>query len=308
MTPGENEITAPTTPQSADVVELLEQAPISAEAYSDQSAANIEAMLSGLQEVNPPTTPEGAEGENTPTTPTLKLDPATIGLIEYEGEQLTQEQFVERMSKGKDATKKWQQAAQLKAEAESVKEQAEQWNQLETVFTQFGPEKAIAMLAQSYNVANPATSQPQVDLEDFSDNEKMLYAQLQQAEAKMKQFEANNKQLTSVLNSLDEYVKEQRVGETASSIAAAIQAEYGVQVTPSELRASVERTGINDLTASWLKENASALVKKTFVKGHNQAAAPKPNSPTGQSNSFSTKGLRASEIHANISKGLVPSD
>ncbi len=224
---------------------------------------------------------------------------------ELDGELIPQEQAREWLSKGRDATRKWQEAADLKREAEAQLQRVQWADELERIWSS-GPEgqrRVIEGLQQQAGYQPTTQTQQELGIaqDELSDEGRFL---LQQNTALKQELNQTRQQMAKALESLEQYVGEQRTGDQAAQTAARLKSEWGVDVQPSQLREAVKRTGIQDMEGAWLKEN-KALLRTA------PGAAPqvKPNTPQGHDKTFDPNSpeMSADRMFNLLLKGYQPS-
>lgn len=235
---------------------------------------------------------------NKPGTSTTDNQESTQPALELDGEQIPLEQAREWLSKGRDATRKWQEAADLKRQAEAQLQRVQWVDELERAW-QAGPEGQRAVIDSLQRMAGFQTPQgPQLNPDDLSDEGRILAqqnAQLRQEITHVRQ------EMAKALESFERYVGDQRITDEAAQTAARLKSEWGVDVQPHQLREAAKRQGIQDLEAAWLKENKALL--------RQPAAEPKPKSPVGRDKTFdpNASGMSADRMFRLLVQGYEPS-
>lgn len=235
--------------------------------------------------------------------------------IDFEGERIPIEQAQEWLSKGKDATRKWQEAADLKREAEAKLQKAQWVEELEMAW-QSGPDgqknvidSLMRMAGFENNMLAPNNSglPANIDLDDISDEGKLLFAENKQLKSEILQMKSH---FDRALQTFEGYVNENKFMDQAQSTAQKLKAEFGAEVTAQELRDIVKKTGVQDFEAAWLKENVDNLKKGMFQAGHEAASKKKPNSPGGSTRTFNVNdpGMTADKMARLLREGFVPSE
>ena len=294
----------------------VEQAPEVTQVQSFQEIADYSPITSEERESwTNPSSIELADMEAPPAEEEVEVPQEeqeqlpTDGFISLDGEQIPVDQAREWLSKGKDATKKWQEASELKRQAEADIQRVQYVSEMESVWNS-GPQGQVAVITALQKMAgiDPTTpSYEPVKSEDLSDEGRMLVNE----NNRLKQEVATIKhQFDQVINRMEEYVQAQKGQDLASQTAVQLKAEYGVEVTAKDLNDSINRTGIKDYEASWLKENKENLKKGIFKAGVEQAKAKKPNMPGGNTRTFDPNDpkLTADKMISLFKQGFVPKE
>lgn len=239
------------------------------------------------------------DGKPAPTKPPEPVSEVTIGDKSY-----SQELLAELVSKGEGFTRNSMALADQRRALEPVIQLQEYLNQLppegrEELF------KLGAQIDERYRqgtppaAAVPISAPPPaapvpvilegIEEKDLSDEGVALYKVIQAQAARSSQDTAlirglvnQVRELGGVLPDIQGFIADVQGDKQAAATAAAIKAEWGVDVTPQQLRENARATGISDMEAAWLKVNKQAIVAGTFKQGHQQGAREKPRAPGRQ--------------------------
>jgi hypothetical protein len=172
----------------------------------------------------------------------------------------------ELISKGKNATQKWQEAAELRREAEAEKELAEQMRALRNRWEQ-DPDAVLSELQAARGT--PQKTRYDIDEDTLTENERKLY----DYNRKMAE------QLDSALQKLDRadwLAKEVAADKQAQIVAEKLEQQFGQRISALDLRRLMEKHGTSNPETAWKAEYFGHTVQKE--------SKPKPNipSPTGK--------------------------
>lgn len=258
--------------------------------------------------------------------------------VDIDGEQIPVDEAKKLLSMGRDATKKWQEASEMRKSAETLMEQYTWVQDMQRAWLS-GPEgqrQVIDILAAEagYTPAvgnaqapgnNQAPGTSSTKLEDYglsdsdlSDEGRALFQIVKNLEAQNAHLMGQNQALTKTLKTFESYVEDQRADSSTQQIAAQIRAEFGAEVTSAQLRQLVKDTGINDPYAAWLKSNARNLFKNSGAPASNNNKAqgnqqgsgrtqqPKPNAPGGHGKTFNPNDYTPDQTLRMLIKGYQP--
>lgn len=235
--------------------------------------------------------------------------------IELEGEQIPLDQAREWLSKGKDATRKWQEAAELKREAEAQLQRVQWVQELENAWNA-GPQgqraviESLSKMAGIDTVTNgqPTNMQhPTIDPQDLSDEGRVLF---QENAALRQELQAMKNTVDRVIGTFEGYVNENKYMDQAQLTAQKLKEDFGAEVSAQELREIAKKTGVQDFEAAWLKENKDQIKKGMFQAGHQAGSRKKPNSPGGSTRTFNVNDpkLGPDKMAELLRAGYVPSE
>lgn len=127
-------------------------------------------------------------------TPEENPQPADTDYFSLDGEQIPIEQAREWISKGKDATKKWQEASELKKQADAQLQRAQWVDELERVWS-MGPEGQKAVIDSLTKMSGIPTQGNQVlssnlNYDELSDEGRVFMSENQQLKAELNHCEA----------------------------------------------------------------------------------------------------------------------
>jgi hypothetical protein len=119
----------------------------------------------------------------------------------------------------------------------------------------------------------------------------------------------HQQQLTDLHKALEPvkgFVAHTQAEKTAQAAAATIKAQYGQDISPQQLIALSDKTGITDPISAWRSENFDSML--TGVKPTTQTVKRKPNSPTVGAKTFdpNAEGMTADRISALMQQGFEP--
>lgn len=263
--------------------------------------------------------------------------------ILIDGEQIPYEDARKFLSMGKDATKKWQEASEMKRTAESLMEQHTWVQDMQRAWGS-GPDgqrQVIEILAQeagmvlvddgnnkqvvvSHNNGGNHGGQQSLTLDsyglnesDLSDEGQALYAIIKNLEQKNTHLATHNTQLNSALTKFEQFVEEQKSTAQHQTVAKQLTSEFGLQVTVQDIQRAMLDTKVQDPYAAWLKANAKNVMRSGNSASSRQqqptAAAAvvrnsnKPNSPAaGHGKTFDPNKYGPDKVFEMLMKGYEP--
>ncbi len=215
--------------------------------------------------------------------------------------RLRPEELRDLVEKGLDYTRKTQQLAEERRRFQELE-------QLYEVYSQLDDEARNAVVEAVRRTAQPEEVPLSQQLraagydEDYVQAIEALEARNMSLAQKVTQLEAS---LSGMLPELQAIIQEVKGDAEAREVAARMKASMGIEVSPEELRAAQEATGIQDMEAAWLKANAKNLVAGAYRSGHQTGRRARPVSPAGESRAIDLANMTADEILAAINSGLI---
>jgi len=247
---------------------------------------------------------EDAGDDATPTQDATQSENADDPDITVGGVTLPQSAWLDLEKAGnihKAATEKFQEAARIKEEFGPAKEFFDMWEQ--------GPEaqkRIIEELQKMHTAAvgqpNQATVAQNVDLEDMTDTERALYAQIQAMQAQLTQF---TQSVSPVITDLRGFVDGEKTSRKTLEAVREIKAKHGIDFTPEQVMQFTEN-GITDPVKAM--DFIKPMLGKAFNTGQ-QAAVQKPAAPSGHGGrtfDASSSEISGDEAFKLMMKGYVP--
>ena len=268
------------------------QADIEPVSLQSLSIEELEAQMAKMEgnttaSEDPDETPEPDE-EQEEETPTESDQAQPEYAFTLGDEAFTADQLAEMIPKAKDYTKKTQELAAQRKEVEQLKQVTDTWNSqpemrpviLQHMAQQLTPEQR-AQIGLGVSSPSTQTADPDIDLDELTDNEQAIYLKGQREIATLK---AQLSEVSPLLGQLKQMVEQQAQEKTislaAQQAANALNMELGVTgITPESVAAAMKETGLQDAEAAWLKVNRKSLLTAGVKQGVQQAVVNKPNAP-----------------------------
>jgi uncharacterized protein YidB (DUF937 family) len=282
-------------------------------ALDDDDANNPAANVAGGGDTSQPFRIEGGK---------VQFGDKEFDLSEFQG---IVEKGVNASEANKAATAKFQEAAQLR---EQLQTEMAQYGQLKAVAEDLAtlPEEAQMAVFQFADAVqkqvqagvftpgalplaeSAAVNVPYAVPQDFKPHERLknfteltdegqaivaaLMPTIHQLAADNKRLNQQVQQVGKVLPEVTRFVGDSKATQQQAAAIAAIQGEYGRQVTVGELAKAMQDTGIPNPHAAWVFANRNSL-----------AGGTAPNSPDSRPEFFDTKGLSTDEIARRVAAG-----
>lgn len=261
---------------------------VTAELSADEIYA--QRMQEAAQEGEPEETDEEAE------EPTVTID----------GKEYTLAEAKELISKGTDYTKKTQDLAQIRKEAEewaTIKEMLQDPEEADRALEIL---QGVAVGVKKLGTPARTTQNPDIDLDYLTENELAIY---QAGQARIDALEAFIKKqlgdVSSVLGDIKPVIEETQRAKAAKLAVSEVKSTLGIDWDYERIEKAMQEQGVSDPIKAVKLATYEDRAKESFQKGHQQGQS-KPKGPQGiGSNEFDPDNLSADEIFAQLQAGKI---